>query len=394
MPAVYEFRAQIVAQMVALFVAIRGMKRDSDLRRFFLCLLALAVICALFTFWDLFFDRTILKSDKLDMPIYWQNRAKRRFGSFFLNPNYMGAFVVLVFPVAFVCTLRERRLWPRIYAWIGLLALAFNLVETQSRGPLLAFGACLMLLALGPAGGPSRLRRVGLLVTCALVLMLFMPGFYQHAVQRFDTLEHETGMQGRSRASTWLFTTRIIADSPLAGVGFGETQYMDVMAEYGFESEFGVESLDAPHNSYLQVAVYAGLPALAAFLLANVLVLGRAALLLLRRPESTNAPLVFGLAVGVSGFLVCIYPDIQLFTQNVGSVYWIFFALLLSLVTSERAAVAERSALPLPQAGVTAQSPATFRGQSAPRVAPRTGFCATPQKMLARSTGERSSLDR
>jgi O-antigen ligase len=139
-------------------------------------------------------------------------------------------------------------------------------------------------------------------------------------------------MQGRSRASTWAYTTRIIADSPLSGVGFGEAQYMEVMSAYGYKNQYGVDPLDAPHNSYLQVAVYAGLPALAMFLLANAAVLVRAALLLVQRLESGLTATVFGLAVGLSGFLVCIYPDIQLFTQNIGSVYWIFLGLLLSLV--------------------------------------------------------------
>jgi O-antigen ligase len=174
-----------------------------------------------------------------------------------------------------------------------------------------------------------------------LVFTLFMPGFYEKATKRFDVdsqspiaSETSEAAEGRSRETTWLYTVRIIADHPLFGIGFGESQFMRFMIAYGFQEEYGEESLDAPHNSYLQAAVYAGIPALIAFLLANAALLRRAALVLSRDAEEEKVNMVFGLAVGIVGFLACIFTDIQLFAENVASVYWIFFGLLLSLLTS------------------------------------------------------------
>lgn len=335
--SIFEFRSVMVAQIVAFLVARRGLDSPQAYRRFFLCLTALIIILGLFTFWDLFFDRVFMQSDVLNKGMYFHNRELNRFGSFFLNPNYLGAFVVLVFPVAFVWTLNEQRPWPRLFAWTGLLALVFCLVETQSRGPILAFGVGLLLLVVGPCGGVSRTRRVGVLALFVMVFALFMPGFFQHAIGRFDKLGQETTTeQGRSRATTWIYTMRMIADYPLGGIGFGEPQFMRFMTAYGFGEAYGGDSLDAPHNSYLQAAVYAGIPALAAFLLANVVLLGRAAAALVSRQvgEERNTPTIFGLAVGIVGFLASIYPDIQLFTQSVAPAYWVFFGLLLSLITA------------------------------------------------------------
>jgi len=90
--------------------------------------------------------------------------------------------------------------------------------------------------------------------------------------------------------------------------------------------------LDATHNSYLQAAVYARIPALVALLLANAVPLGRA-VVSLRGTEDESTHAVFGLAVGITGFLACIYTDLQLFTLNVAPIYWVFFGLLLSLLT-------------------------------------------------------------
>jgi len=330
---IFDVRRLVVPQIVAFLVARRGLGSLGEYRRFFLWLMTLVIVVGLSVFWDAIFDRVILKSDMLDNPIYWHNRSLRRFGRFFLNLNYLGAFIVLVFPTTFVWTLNERQTWPRLYAWTALLALVFCLVETQSRAPLLAFGITILILGFGPSGGVSRKRRLAFLALFVLVFAVFMPGFYERAAKRFDTMDIETSAaEGRSRETTWLYTGRMIADHPLFGIGFGESQFMKSMNAYGFQEEYGVESLDAPHNSYLQAAVYAGIPALVALLLANAVLLGRA-VVSLRGTEDESTHAVFGLAVGITGFLACIYTDLQLFTLNVAPIYLVFFGLLLSLLT-------------------------------------------------------------
>ncbi len=332
--AVLEFRTKIIPQIVALTLAIRGLRSAEDHKRFFLALTPLLIFMGLFVFFDLFFDRMILKSDMLDKAIYLTNRNHNRFGSFLLNPNYLGGFLVLVFPAMFVYTINETQTWKRVCAWTALLMMVFSLVQTQSRGAMLAFGVAVLFLVVGPCGGVSRKRRIGLLALCCTMFLVFMPGFIDHALQRFDHMETET-REGRSRETTWQYALRMIGNHPLDGIGFGETQFTKEMVAYGFESEYGVKALDAPHNSYLQVAVYIGIPGLLCFLLGNMLVLKRAAGISLKSEGHPDTGTIFGLAVGILGFLASIFTDLQLFTPNVGPAYWIFFALLLSLATKK-----------------------------------------------------------
>lgn len=326
----FEFRRIAVPQIIAFLVAARGLGAASEHRRFFLLFTAVVVAIGLFSFWDVFFDRSLIKSEMLYKPEYWMNRKQGRFGSVFLNPNYMGAFVVLVFPAAFIQAMGERNAWVRLYLWVGVLALVFSLVETQSRGPLLAFCVTLLAIVLMPGGAVSRRRRLGVLALFVLAFTIVMPGFYQRAIQRFVTIDKESSVEEVSRTSVWKYTQRIIADHPFGGIGFGETQFIRAMEDYGFKEEYRSASLDNPHNSYLQAAVYAGVPAVAAFLLAN-----GALLLKARRPSLRGealSPVIFGIAVGLLGFLAVIYPDMHLFTQTVAPVYWVFFSLLLALV--------------------------------------------------------------
>jgi hypothetical protein len=343
---VFEFRRLIIPQIIAFVIARRGLHSPDDFRRFAFVLSAFTLWLALFTFWDLFFDRWIIKSDMLAKAEYIVNRKHGRYGSLFLNPNYLGAFVVLTFPAFFVWMLTEKITRAKVFACVGLLSSLFCLVETQSRGPLLAFGLSLGLLVLGPAGGVSRRRRVSMFLLFALGFTLLMPGFLIHAAERFGEIDREMTTEKRSRQTMWLFTQRLIADYPFGGIGFGEQQFLKAMDEYGFEQEYGEVSLDNPHNSYLQMTVYAGIPVLIAFAGANVVLLISAARSLIRRNiPGSPSHIVFALATGVAGFLMVIYPDMHMFTQNVAPVYWVIFGLTLAECTRSSAPACRRPRL-------------------------------------------------
>jgi O-antigen ligase len=209
-----------------------------------------------------------------------------------------------------------------------------GVVETQSRGPLIAFALDLPMLAIGPCGAISRTRRMTFLGGLAILFIVVMPGFYEHAIQRFSEIDKETTTEeGRTRQTVWIYAGQMIAEHPIAGIGFGEKQFVKEMEALGFSDRYNTESLDNPHNSYLQMAVYGGIPLLATFLVANLILLWTAGVASWRNDGSSTTASLFGLAVGILGFLAAIYPDMHMFTQDVGPVYWTFFGLLLSLTT-------------------------------------------------------------
>lgn len=330
---IMEFRGRVFPQIMAFLVAMRGLRSLEEYHRFVLWLIALAIFIGLFVFWDVFFDCWILHSDTLYTPEYWVARKQGRFGGIFLNPNSLAAFIVLVFPICVVFTVDQKQRWLRLYGWVGLLMLVFCLLQTQTRSALLAFIVVILFLLLGPCGSISRKKRLGFLALFIIVFAIFMPGFYQHGIQRFSSLDQETQAEGRTRNTIWRYSTSIIVEHPVIGIGFGEQNFLNTMYEYNYAEEHDMEPLDNPHNSFLQIAVYAGIPALAIFLLASGALFSGAVRLLIQDTVKKNIPVVFGLTVGVSGCLACSFTDPILFTRNVGPVYWVFFGLLLSLVT-------------------------------------------------------------
>ena len=179
------------------------------------------------------------------------------------------------------------------------------------------------------------MKKAGYLMLFLSVLYLFMPGFFEHATERFETVQSEAAEDSVSRKSIWSFTQKIIGEYPLFGIGFGEKQYVEYMVRFGFSEEYGSMPLDNPHNSYLQIAVYAGLPALLVYILLNGALIKMGISFISGNGGTDSSLYVIGLLAGIVGFLTCIAVDMQLFTENVASVYWAASGLVYSIIHSE-----------------------------------------------------------
>jgi O-antigen ligase len=337
---VMDFRKIIVPQIITFFMVRRGFGSYVDYRRFLLCFTAVVMIISLFMIWDMFFDHWLMHSDMLNKVEYYYNRNHKRFGSILLNPNLLGAFVVAILPLYMGAILVESNRWLRTYFGAIVLLLLFCLVETQSRAPLIALGISVVLFVVGPVAGISRFRRFLAVGIATLILFSLMPGFLDHAMQRFSTIDAENSQDTLSRATVWQYTRHLISERPVLGIGFGERNFLDVMSGTDFAKRFGQQSLDNPHNSYLQMTVYAGVPCLVVFLVLNAALLGRAFYTLWTDArERQRTATLFGLAVGMLGLLISTYAEPHLFTGNLGSTYWMLAGLLLSVVSHPDALV-------------------------------------------------------
>ena len=120
-----NFRRIMIPQILAFWIASKSFRQGEDFIRFFFHFMILIVMIGLFTFWDVIYDRIILHSDVLGNAEYWLNRKHGRFGSFFLNPNDLGGFCVLVFPAIFLLALKQRTLLRRLFYWGGFMLFLF-----------------------------------------------------------------------------------------------------------------------------------------------------------------------------------------------------------------------------------------------------------------------------
>lgn len=323
------FRNICIPQICAIIIGFKSLHKQEDIGKFYFYLSFLLIFMGLFVFWDKFFDITWLKSTSLSEPIYWQNRGNDRYGSFFLNPNMYGAFIILTILNVFTVLISEKKLLNRFIVLGGTLLTLLGLVLTHSRGPMLSFVVALFVYMILPNRKFQLRTRIYSMTIAFCLLFIFMPGFFESATNRF-TQENTQAAQNThevSRLSIWVNTVELIQKYPVFGIGLGESKYRSMMrreTDFGFAYEY---VLDNPHNSYLHIAVMAGLICLFAFLIVNIIILWRGVKTLFDRDKYKDNIFTPGLIAGVCGFLASLVVDQGLFTK-VAPMYWFFLGYL------------------------------------------------------------------
>ncbi len=194
----------------------------------------------------------------------------RAFGTFY-NPNCLAGFLLTALPAGVVmlvmawrrATDPERPERPRfelIVAGFALLIPAITIFLTASRAGLL--GAMLAGFVLAIAA-PTRIRRRSLLIAAlALVALVIVAPPLRNRMLSLATQSHSAIF----RWYTWQGTASMIAARPLTGFGPGTFEHSyQQYAQTGFTR--------MAHQTPLQVAAEAGLPALIALLAAVALMI-------------------------------------------------------------------------------------------------------------------------
>ncbi len=213
--------------------------------------------------------------------------AVTRAGSFLLNPDWNGLYLaVSLYIAAGVLFAEATTRAMRIVAAATCLLLLGALLFTFTTASWLAagVGGALFILAFVP----RRYRR-WTLVGVVGVGLIVGGVFYR---QTRLLLQHATsGSDATSRIGAWETALHIIARYPLTGIGMGYNLYLARSAAY--RSPLETVLLAHPHNSYLELAAFAGLPVLLAFL-AILGLLFREAVRAYRLTPTRYQPLVGG----------------------------------------------------------------------------------------------------
>ena len=227
----------------------------------------------------------------------------------------------------------------RSLAISGAVIMAVGLVDTGSRGGLVALGAGLVRrdgvrrpVARSRGAGRACGRGVG-----PVLLFVLAPS---------AAVQHLNESTSSGRTDLWKVGLEMLQDNPVLGVGAGNFQ----VAEYKYVDQVGPITradiiVDAPrvtHDTYLELADELGIPGLLAFL---AIVIGsmscalRAARLWERAGDPAYGLLARGLALGVIAQLTA---DIFI-TNEYEHLLWVLLALppaVLAVARSETRALA------------------------------------------------------
>ncbi len=182
-----------------------------------------------------------------------------RSGSFFNDPNWNGAFLVMMFFLALGLFVESSSFWTKLLylaeALVMLPALLFT-YSTASWSSLFV-GMIIFIILIGRA-----LHRIQFIISVAIAALILFIFFNSQILLQF---QHSTNAQDLASRIALLQTAwRIIQAYPLTGIGLGHANYLLLAAPYRVPMDY--IPLDHPHNSYMEWAAMAGLPVLLVFL--------------------------------------------------------------------------------------------------------------------------------
>ncbi|HYF28537.1 MAG TPA: O-antigen ligase family protein [Baekduia sp.] len=255
------------------------------------------------------------------------------------SPNALGVFFVLVIPLQLVLTILPGPTWQRGLAALCAALSLVGMTLAVSRGAFAGLAVALLLLALW-----APFRRIAL----AAVPVLAAIAIIGNPVSMVDTSdvvtrlsEVESTAASNPRIALWEATPDMIADHPLFGVGALEFGYY--AASYGILSSQGTPN--HAHSMPLTIAAELGLLGLAAFL-AFVVGVGGALTRAARRAAPEGRGLAFGLAAGLSGFVVSGMVDYVLGSAPIAAAVFVLSGLGVALALGTPRAAAPTGMMP------------------------------------------------
>lgn len=235
------------------------------------------------------------------------------------NPNVLGEYLLLVLPpaAAFFLKDRSRSLSKWVYlAVTGLLFLC--LILTQSRGCWLGF---IVSAAIFITFYEGRWWAFIPLVLC--IVPFIIP---ETVVERLSSIGNMNDSSTSYRVYIWMGAIGMLRHYLTGGIGMGEAAFNEV---YPF---FSYNAIIAPHahNTFLQLLVEGGLPALISFI-AVIFVFLRSVHTTYRRRDkkSFSSAMQLALCAGVCGFLFQSLFDYTFYNYRVMAVFFMVMAMAM-----------------------------------------------------------------
>ena len=183
-----------------------------------------------------------------------------RAGSFFIDPNWNGAFFSMIFFLPLGLFIESKFLLEKLLYLAEMFLILPALLFIYSNGAWISIEAGAVVFV--AFVGCSRYRVLLPLFIFAIVLVMMAAFPAQIAIQFQHAADPDEVLL---RIGAWQTAIRVISAFPLTGVGLGYQAYMLRAEPYRVSAQFF--PLTHPHNSYLEWGAMAGLPVLIVFMM-------------------------------------------------------------------------------------------------------------------------------
>lgn len=317
--------------MLGYFVVKNTISSPSLVRRCLYSLVASSALVSAYGLYQNFFGE--LSTVWQDVTIF--SEISGRVVSSFENPNVLGEYLILIFPVTLALMISAKSATRRFAFFCAAVLNVACLIFTWSRGAWLGFiiATVLFLLLSG-----KHFFTAGILLTPLTAFGLsFM--INTSVFRRFTTFGDSSTSY---RLSIWRGTLDMLKDIWWYGIGIGEGAFRKVYPAYALP---GIETAPHSHNLYLQITTEGGIFALLSFVL-FILIFMQCTFSFSRNSVShANRSICVGLFAGIAAFLIQGLTDYVWYNYRIFLLFWLIAG--LSVAHIQTAKQTEEESLPV-----------------------------------------------
>ena len=186
--------------------------------------------------------------------------AASRSASFFVDPNWNGCFLAMMFFLPLGLFMESKSWLGRLVFFAEMIMLLVALLFTYSSGAWIAFSCGIVIYTFLIGSHRQRLLWIFVIALIAFLILTLLPTQLAIGIQKASA-PYELSM----REGAWETGIRVIEAFPLFGVGLGGQAYLIRANPYVVPAQ--LIPLPHPHNTYIQWGAMAGIPVLIVFLL-------------------------------------------------------------------------------------------------------------------------------
>lgn len=310
--AVKDMFSRSVLLAIVVLASVRGLR---DLERLFLVHLVGVVLYASYS----------IAASSLN-PV--DARLHIEIGAY--DPNDLAVFAVTAVPLAVYFMKAAYPVAIRLTAALGLCVSVFTVVQSGSRGGLLAFAATSLYVVFRYRSIPLRWRFGSVAAGVTLMLAIGNEGYWERMKTLLNVEEDYNVTDEVGRTQTWKRGVGYAFAHPFTGIGINNFGFAEVTISPRARMQRSAEGIQmlAPHNSFVQVLAELGIFGFGLFLFVIVGAFrsisgGRR---VLERVDARAAPL----ADALTGMLVGLLVGVFFLSQGYSSMLHALLALALA----------------------------------------------------------------
>ena len=237
------------------FLVVNLMRTPIWIKRCVLALVASGTIVSIIGVAEYLLGSAV--NDWLDLKYF--SSIYGRTTSLFDNPNYLAAYLALVFPFAVYLTFFSKTKKERLLCFLCDIIIGMCIIFTWSRGAWLAMLICLTVQCI--IYSRKTMRLIWLSVISIPFLSFILP---QNIIDRFSSIGNFADSSIMYRVYTWKGSMGIVKDYFWGGIGYGTETFREIYPMYAYA---GIEAAAHSHSLFLQILIGMGIGGLICFAL-------------------------------------------------------------------------------------------------------------------------------